>query len=214
MSARRELVSRLVRDYVLHVHAKRTFHATKAEARRSGLLSEVGVRDIALDGDEQIGAVRVQPGQWEARVTDRAAFEAWVEDQHPEWFTAPLTLLRQVEQILHQVREAGLWLDEATEILWEPIPGVERVRSGQPWLDIQASPDALATITRNLPDAVRACLAHLDAALRDHDTAPESQRGACLDDIAAAARNLRDELTAAALTGVPSPAVPTQRAGA
>jgi hypothetical protein len=215
VTARRDLASRLARSYVLYGYAKRAFYADKDAARRSPHFSEIGARDMALVGDEQIGSVRVQPGPWEARLTDPAAFAAWLTGLYPDRNAVDLAVV--TEQVRHQVRESGAWLDEVRGELWDvaDIPGLDWVRSGQPWLDIQASPDALATIATHLPVEVRATLAHLDAALRDLDTAPEGSRGECLDEVVTAARFHLDALVAGAILGaLDQPAtLPAQRAG-
>jgi hypothetical protein len=141
------------REYATHLLLLATLakkvKAAEIEVRLDAAteFDRVGVRDVGIVNDEQIGHVRVVRGSKTASVVDPAAFLAWAQKHHPE-------AVETVEQVrpdvqarwLNEVKLNGGVLDEATGELAEP-DGV-RVWQGDRKLVVAPSKDAGDVIAR------------------------------------------------------------------
>ena len=103
----------------------------EAEARR-GLKAEMDVRERGVakvpgpDGrNVPVGIVRIDKGSESWRIVDPAAFQAWVEENHPEQIEVVERVRPAFEaRILKQCVATGGLADETTG---EMIPGVQQV---------------------------------------------------------------------------------------
>lgn len=98
-------------------------------------LQDLGVKgtvEAKLPDGTQIGSVTMCAGRSSAKVTDRAAFTKWVEENHPDQVTKPiLTLVRPAFEmaVLKAAKDAKAPVDQNGEV----VPGIS-VDEGEPYL--------------------------------------------------------------------------------
>lgn len=133
---------------------------TAAKAAAGGDFDRVGVRDVGIVGDEQIGHVRVDRGKKNAGVTDPAKFLTWAKANHPEAVETVERVRPDVQaRWLAEVKNNGGVLNEKTGEIAEP-DGVS-VWKGDPTIVVSPAADA----ARVIRDAVAAGTLDLGSAL-------------------------------------------------
>jgi hypothetical protein len=143
--SRRDHATHLLLLASLSKEVTRATTAVKADALTE--FDRVGVRDVGVVNDEQIGHVRVDRGSKTAGVVDPVAFLTWARENHPE-------AIETVEQVrpdikdrwLNEVKLNGGVLDETTGEC--PMPDGVRVWQGDQRLVVAPSKDAAAVIAR------------------------------------------------------------------
>lgn len=97
-------------------------------------MSDLGAERIRVTDDDgtDLGSVALAAGRVSAKVTDPAAFQAWVAVRHPD------ELVQQVrESFTHRVlNQAAATGDPVDPMTGEVIPGVEVV-AGDPYLTVR-----------------------------------------------------------------------------
>ena len=152
MSTTRDIATQLL---VLGVIEKR-ISAFKAKLRAEAMRSfdRIGVRDIGLVGDEQIGSVQLASGASSASITDEAKYTAWVSEQFPdaiEEVTVRRVKFHVAQRHLSAVKSGnGLLIEETGELLDE-VPGITR-RQGDPVLKVATSKDADVIVSAAVSD--------------------------------------------------------------
>jgi hypothetical protein len=131
-----QLVSKLVAD-----------HGAGFKSNLLAAMADTGAERIRVTDDDgtDLGAVCLSAGRTSAKVTDPAAFLAWVAQRHPS------ELVQAVrdsftKKILDAVTAAGEPVDTATG---EVIPGVE-VTTGDPFLTVRPTDEAKTRMRETL----------------------------------------------------------------
>lgn len=142
MSARHDVAARLA---VLRVLLAELTTARKAMECELSDLWHPGDRNTAsLPDGTAIAAVSLTKGRAEARITDEAAYRAWVEKTHPEEIETITRINPEfTDRLKAAARKLGTPVDAATG---EIVPGLS-VGQGDPYPSVRLADDAAALVT-------------------------------------------------------------------
>jgi hypothetical protein len=104
-----------------------------------------------LPGDYAIGSVTLAKGRATSKLTDEAAYEAWVRKTHPdeiETVTIERVNTDFTQRLMSAARQLGIAVDAATG---EEVPGIEVVE-GDPYPTVRLAPDAAEIVAQAWQD--------------------------------------------------------------